>query len=83
MKTRIVRIGNSQGVRIPKPLLEEAGLDDEVRLRVVESGIMIEPRSRRRGNWSEAAELLHARGEDGLIDEPVATLFDMEEWTWE
>jgi antitoxin MazE len=83
MKTRIVRIGNSQGVRIPKPLLEEAGLHDEVRLRVVEAGIVIESRSRPRGDWSEAAELLHARGEDGLIDEAVPTLFDMEEWTWE
>ncbi len=36
MKTKIVRIGNSRGVRIPKPLLEEAGLEDQVRLRVVE-----------------------------------------------
>ena len=83
MKTRIVRIGNSQGVRIPKPLLEEAGLDGDVRLRVVESGIMIESRSRPRGRWSDAAELLHARQEDGLIDQPVPTLFDTEEWAWE
>ena len=42
MKTKIVRIGNSRGIRIPKPLLEQAGLEGEVRLRVVESGIVIE-----------------------------------------
>ena len=29
MKSKIVRIGNSRGVRIPKPLLEEAGLEDQ------------------------------------------------------
>ena len=38
MKTRLVRIGNSRGVRIPKPLLEQAGLEDEVQLRVVDDG---------------------------------------------
>ncbi len=30
---RLVQIGNSRGVRIPKPLIEEAGLTDEVELR--------------------------------------------------
>lgn len=83
MKTKIVRIGNSQGVRIPKPLLEQAGLEDEVELRVVESGIMIESRSSTREGWSEAAKLVHQRGEDGLVEEPTATRFDVEEWTWE
>ena len=34
MKTRIVRIGNSQGIRIPKPLLEQTGLHDEVEVSV-------------------------------------------------
>ncbi len=42
MKTKIVRIGNSRGIRIPKPLLEQAGLEDEVELRVIEDSIVIE-----------------------------------------
>ena len=45
MKTKIVRIGNSQGVRIPKPLLEQAGLEGEVELRITASGIVIESAS--------------------------------------
>lgn len=82
MKTRIVRIGNSRGVRIPKPLLEQAGLDDDVQLRVVESGIMIESAGTPRAGWAEAAAKLQERGEGGLLDEPVATDFDECDWTW-
>lgn len=82
MKTKIVRIGNSQGVRIPKPLLEQAGLEGEVRLRVVDSGIMIEARATAREGWAEAAKLVHDRGEDGLLDDWQPTRFDEEEWTW-
>lgn len=82
MKTKIVPIGNSQGVRIPKPLLEQAGLEGDVRLRVVESGILIESRSDPRAGWTEAAELLHDRGEDGLLDDYTPTRFDDDEWVW-
>lgn len=82
MKTKLVRIGNSQGVRIPKPLLEQAGLEGEVRLRVVESGIMIEGATRTRAGWDAAAELAHDRGDDGLLDDVVPTAFDKGEWQW-
>ena len=83
MKTRIVRIGNSRGVRLPKPLIEEAGLGDEVELRVVESGLLIERAQKIRTGWADAAALMHARGEDGLLDEPSVTDFDNSEWIWD
>lgn len=82
MKTRLVRIGNSRGVRIPKPLLEEAGLEEEVELRVVESGILIERVGRARSGWADAAAELEARGEGGLLDEVTPTGFDESEWEW-
>ena len=83
MKTKIIRIGNSRGVRIPKPLLEQAGLADQVILRVINDGIVIESADKPRANWAEAASVLHGRGEDGLLDEPVETDFDETEWVWE
>ena len=83
MKTKIIRIGNSRGVRIPKPLLEQAGLTDQVILRVIDDGIVIESADKPRANWAEAASVLHGRGEDGLIDEPIETEFDETEWVWE
>ena len=82
MKTKIVRIGNSRGVRIPKPLLDEAGLEGDVELRVVDSGIIIENIGSPRAGWAEAAVQLKEGGEDQLLDQPVPTEFDESEWTW-
>jgi antitoxin MazE len=81
MKTKIVRIGNSQGVRIPKPLLEEADLGEEVELRLTPEGLMIERVENRRLGWSEAAARLassHASSDDPFIPSE----FDEADWQW-
>jgi antitoxin MazE len=78
-----VRIGNSRGVRIPKPLIEQVGLEDEVELRVVPDGLIIESARKPRANWAAAAKRLHQRGEDGLLDEATPTRFDETEWEWQ
>ena len=82
MKTRIIRIGNSRGIRIPKSFIEDAGLENEVEIRVVGSGVLIEKIHAPRAGWSEAAVKLRERGEDGLLDEPVTSDFDETEWDW-
>jgi antitoxin MazE len=82
MKARLVQIGNSRGIRLPKPLIEEAGLSDEVELRVRQGGIMILPSRSLRSGWAEAARALRARGEDRLRDPLMPTRFDEEEWEW-
>jgi antitoxin MazE len=81
MKTRLVRIGNSRGVRIPKPLIEEAGLAEEVELRVRDGAIVIASAAGVRAGWAEAAQELHERGEDEHVILPVPTRFE-EEWEW-
>ncbi len=81
MKTKIVRIGNSRGVRIPKPLLKEAGLEDDVELRVIDSGIVIEKVSAPRMGWAEAAAELNEGG-GRLLDELAPTECDETEWVW-
>ena len=82
MKTRIVRVGNSRGIRLPKMLIEHAGLADEVEL-VAETGrIVVSAIRRPRAGWAEAARLMHQRGEDRPIDAPIPTRFDMEDWAW-
>jgi antitoxin MazE len=43
MKARLVQIGNSRGIRLPKPLIEQAGLGEDVELVVRHGGILIEP----------------------------------------
>jgi antitoxin MazE len=82
MKTRLVRIGNSRGVRLPKPLIAQAGLTDEVELHVRDGAIVIERASTPRAGWSEAAGQMRARDEDQLLEPPVPTDFDEKQWEW-
>lgn len=83
VKTKIVRIGNSRGVRIPKPFIEEARLGEEVQLRIVASGVLIERSAPPRAGWAEAAARLRDHRDDRLLDEPLPTDFDQSEWIWE
>jgi antitoxin MazE len=78
----LVRIGNSRGVRIPKPLIEEAGLAEEVELRVRGGAIVIAPAASVRAGWADAAGLLRERGEDYEVMPVASTRFDEEEWEW-
>lgn len=82
MKSRIVRIGNSQGIRIPKPLLEEAGLEGEVEIEVGPEGLRILPSRSPRDGWADAARLAAERGDDRRLDPETATVFDATDWTW-
>jgi antitoxin MazE len=82
MKARIVRVGNSRGVRIPKLLLDQAGLEEDVELHAEPGRIVIEAVHRPRAGWAEAARRMAERGDDELLDAPTPTRFDEEEWEW-
>jgi antitoxin MazE len=82
MKARIVRIGNSRGVRLPKPLIAEAGLSDEVELTARDGAIIISCSTRPRSGWREAAQRARDNDDDRLLDEPTRTRFDDEQWKW-
>ena len=81
-KTRIVRIGNSQGIRIPRALLEQAQLPEEVELQAQPGRLIVRAAHRPRAGWAEAARAMRERGHDGLLDQPTMTRFDQDEWTW-
>ena len=82
MKARLVRIGNSRGVRIPKPLIEQANLGDDVEIEVRQGAIVISRSKRSREGWAEEAAEMAAGGEADLLDPPASTRFDEEEWDW-
>ena len=82
MKARIVRIGNSQGVRLPKLLLEQAGLPEEVEIHAVAGRIVIEAAQRPRAGWAAAAAAAHAAGADDLLLPGAPSAFDAAEWEW-
>ncbi len=84
MKTRIVRIGNSQGIRIPKPLLEQTGLRDEVELSVQDDALVIRPARKARAGWAEALREMARRGDDALLDQARSGMssWDKDGWEW-
>ena len=81
-KTRIVQIGNSKGIRIPKVLLEHARLPDEVELQAEHGRLIVRAAQGPRAGWAEAAKTMHARGDDQLLDGPTSSQFDDKEWRW-
>jgi antitoxin MazE len=82
LKTRLVRIGNSRGVRLPKTIILQAGLTDEVELGVRDGAVIIARVTSARSGWSEAARQMRQLGDDRLLDPHVPTRFDEKEWEW-
>lgn len=81
MKTKLVRIGNSRGIRLPKLLIEQAGLGEDLQLEVHGNTVVIRSLTSTRVGWAAAAVEL-AAAEEGLLDAPGPTAFDQDEWTW-
>ena len=83
MKSRIVKIGNSQGVRIPKPLIAEAGIEEEIEISVEDNRLVITPARETRAGWNDSFEKMSGRGDDKLLDKGMSpTVWDEEEWEW-
>jgi antitoxin MazE len=74
MKTHIIRIGNSRGIRVPKALLEETGLGGEVEINAQNGSLVIKPARKPRAGWAAAFEKMAKRGDDALLDEVVPSL---------
>ena len=85
VKTKIVKIGNSHGIRIPKLLLEQIGLMDQVEVEAQSHQLIVRPIVKTiREGWSEKFQEMAARGDDELVDEETLTAseWDKEEWQW-
>jgi len=84
MKTNIVRIGNSKGIRLPKSVLDQCRLKDSVELEVEGNALVIRPVHAPRSGWVEAFSGMARHGDDKFLDEDVvlATEWDRTEWRW-
>ncbi len=82
MRTRLVRIGNSRGVRLPKTIIAQAGLKDEVELEVQDGAVIVARTASTRAGWADAARQMRQRDEDRLLDPQTSTRFDEKEWQW-
>lgn len=82
MKTQIIQIGNSQGIRIPKVLLEETRISGEVDLELHPDGILIRNVQLPRSGWDEAFKRMAENEEDEILDANTPTKFEKKEWKW-
>jgi len=82
MKVELVRIGNSRGIRIPKPLIEQCGFEDAVELRLENDHLVIAPARRPRAGWEDAFRAAGSSARDELLLDTPASQFDLEEWQW-
>ena len=68
MKIAIRKMGNSQGVIIPKPVLAQVGLEEEAEMSIERGAIVLRrPRKGVREGWAEASKAIAASGDDELV----------------
>lgn len=82
IRTRIIKVGNSQGIRIPKPLLEQSGIGTEVEIEVDGDRLIIRAAGRSRVGWDESFAAMAEQKDDVLLDDAIATTWDSVEWEW-
>lgn len=82
MKAQIIQIGNSQGIRIPKVMLEESGISGEVDVELHPDGIIIRNAQKPRANWDAAFKKMAENDDEELTETGVSNEFDKKEWQW-
>ena len=86
MKTKVIKIGNSRGIRLPKVILQQIGINHEVDLEVDRDRIILKPIRHRRSGWHEAFQKMAVNSDDHLLDGEDSIFqssWDDDEWTWE
>ena len=86
MKTKVIKIGNSRGIRLPKVVLNQVGINDELDLEVEQDRIILRPIHQRRIGWRKAFARMASKSDDGLLDADSVlsqSAWDDEEWTWD
>jgi len=81
---RIIRIGNSRGIRLPKSMLQQCEFGATVELSVEQGVLVVRPVSAPRIGWDEAFQAMAEAGDDTLLDPdaPMGTAWDEQEWEW-
>ena len=82
IKSKIIDIGNSQGVRLPKTVLAQSGLKHQVEIEASEGKIIIRTIAHPRSGWAPSFKQMAALGDDTLLDEAAKHDWDKAEWEW-
>jgi len=83
MKTKVIKIGNSKGIRIPKPILEQCGIKDEIEIIVENNKIIIDSPQETRDGWDAQFYKMAENDDDILfLSDSMDNEFDADEWEW-
>jgi antitoxin MazE len=84
VKAKLVRIGNSRGIRIPKIVVEQVGLKETVELEVRSGELLVRSARRPREGWEKQFRAMALRGDDTSVWDkaPSLTSWDEREWKW-
>jgi antitoxin MazE len=77
----IIKIGNSQGIRIPKNILKECGIQDKIDLEIKGHNILIKPLKTREG-WEESFKEMRENNDDSLLISDDLDLEIGDDWEW-
>jgi antitoxin MazE len=83
--TTLIKIGNSQGVRIPKAIIEQAQLSDKILVfKIVDDGLLIQPVKKQRQGWKKQFDKATQLSKSDCSSQEWldAPLVDIEEWEW-
>ena len=82
MMVKLVSIGNSKGIRIPRSVIRQCGFEDQLEMRVSDGIVTLAPARRLREGWESAFARMAAAGDDELmIPDDLTNDWD-EDWGW-
>ncbi len=83
IKTKLIKIGNSQGIRIPKSILKQLNFTSEVEIDIQDNQLVLRPLATARHGWDTAFSAMAQAGDDLLLDGDTApSQWDDAEWVW-
>ena len=81
MLAKLIKVGNSKGIRIPSAILKQCHIDDQVEIEVKDNTIIIRPIQKPRSGWDDALKIMSGNGDDKmLIDINIDA--GMDDWEW-
>lgn len=81
MKTKLVKVGNSKGIRIPNSILKQCSIDENIELEVINKSIIIKSLKTPRFGWDEQMKKMNELGEDNLFISDDIDI-EMDDWEW-
>ncbi len=71
MQVRVIKIGNSRGIRLNKNIIQKYNIQEDVELILEDEQIVLKPISKARQGWNEAFQEMHEQGDDTLLMDDV------------